>query len=473
MKRSRRKAPRKQTYQPGNEIAFQPRNARELAFRILDKHFRTDEFASRILEQLRQSTTLDEREIRLSMEMVYTVIRRQSTLNAVLEQYVARARHQVEGQLWTLLQLGVTQLIFLDSIPRHAAIHETVEVAKRLGRRGWPGFLNGVLRALNRDLTDETTDAAASNAVPLVQNRFRVLKRDVFPDPSADVVSWFSRAFSFPQWLAVRWSDRLQPAELFQMGFWFNAPPSLTLRINLLKTTRENSLQLLTENKITAHAGQHSAAVILNQTTDVTRLPGFSEGLFSVQDESAMNVADLLDPQPGETVLDMCAAPGTKTTHLAERMQNQGRILATDIKQKRLRHVRENAERFGLGIIHPVLIQPGLMPTDANTFDAALVDAPCSNTGVLGKRPEARWRLHERELPELAALQKQLLNSACDSVRPGGRVVYSTCSIEPDENSEVVRNILEKRSDMSLVRECEFSPGNPFDGGYQALLQRS
>ena len=450
-----------------------PRNARELAFCILDEHFRTEEFAVRLIDQFRQKITLDSREFRLAAELSYTVIRRQSTLNAIIEPHVSRPRHKVEGPLWTLLQLGTSQLVLMDQIPRHAAINETVTVAKRYGPRGWAGFVNGVLRSVEREVTDEFTTHPAKNAVPLTDGRFRLLKRNVFPDFSVEPSTHFARAFSFPTWLAERWQKRFTPDELNNIGFWFNKPPGMTLRINRLQTTRQEFLSLLAAENISAQPGKYPAAVILDQTTDVQKLPGFTEGFFTVQDESAMSTAELLNPQPGETVLDLCSAPGTKTTHLAEQMQNQGRIVATDIKSDRLNRVEQNAQRLQLEIIEPQLIRPELDDLPTDLFDAVLVDTPCSNTGVLGKRPEARWRMEEKELRELSTLQQQLLHAACERVRPEGRVGYSTCSIEPEEDHDVVKAVLAERPDFSLVREINFQPGNPFDGGYQALLQRS
>jgi 16S rRNA (cytosine967-C5)-methyltransferase len=449
-----------------------PRNARELAFCILDEHFQTEEFAVRLIDKFRQNISIDSREFRLAAELSYTVIRRQSTLNAIIEPHVSRPRHKVEGPLWMLLQLGTSQLVLMDQIPRHAALNETVAVAKRYGPKGWAGFLNGVLRSVEREVTDEFTTQPAMNAVPLTDGRFRLLKRNIFPDSPVEPSTHFSRAFSFPTWLAERWQKRFTPGELNDIGFWFNKPPGLTLRTNILRTSREEFLSILSAENIAAQPGKHPAAVILDQTTDVQKLPGFTEGLFTVQDESAMNTTELLNPQPGETVLDLCSAPGTKTTHLAEQMQNQGRIVATDIKDDRLNRVEQNAQRLHLEIIEPQLIRPELdnLPTDL--FDAVLVDAPCSNTGVLGKRPEARWRLEEKELRELSTLQQRLLHAACDRVRPLGRVVYSTCSIERDENHDVVKAVLAERPEFSLVREINFQPGNPFDGGYQTLLQR-
>jgi 16S rRNA (cytosine967-C5)-methyltransferase len=182
---------------------------------------------------------------------------------------------------------------------------------------------------------------------------------------------------------------------------------------------------------------------------------------------------NLLSPRAGETILDLCAAPGAKTTHLAERMGNEGTVIATDIRAERLRRVEDNCRRLGISIVRPTLVSGSGEDLPIGPFDAVLVDVPCSNTGVLGKRPEARWRIDASEIAELSHQQRALLVMACLRLKPGGRVVYSTCSIEPEENEAIVRNVLETHPEMTLIDERHHSPGRPADGGYQALLQRA
>ena len=184
-----------------------------------------------------------------------------------------------------------------------------------------------------------------------------------------------------------------------------------------------------------------------------------------------MFAAEMLAPRPGETVLDLCAAPGTKTTHLAELMQNRGRIIAADLREEKLARIRENAHRLGLTIIEPVLVSPAGDDIPPAPFDAVLVDAPCSNTGVLGKRPEARWRISPDDIRELAKLQRRLLRTAAERLKPDGRLVYSTCSIEPEENEGSIADLLTHRSDVLLEEQRLFLPGQPADGGFAALLR--
>ena len=214
-------------------------------------------------------------------------------------------------------------------------------------------------------------------------------------------------------------------------------------------------------------------AVTFNGSVDEaarTRLE--AHGTLTVQDETAMSASLLLAPQPGERVLDLCAAPGTKTTHLAELMNNEGHIIASDVDGRRLRRVEENARRLQLDIVEPLRILSDLSEFPTGPFDAILIDAPCSNTGVIGKRPEVRSRIGTPDIEELSSLQLKLLTSAARQLAPDGRIVYSTCSIEPEENADIVSAFLDAHADFQLKEVREFLPGQPSDGGFQALLVR-
>jgi 16S rRNA (cytosine967-C5)-methyltransferase len=218
-----------------------------------------------------------------------------------------------------------------------------------------------------------------------------------------------------------------------------------------------------------AEAGEHPQAIRLTETAAIRELPGYVEGWFSVQDESAMRVGSAVAPQPGETILDLCAAPGGKTTHLAEMMGNTGRILACDVDEHRLQTVGNLAERLELTVIETHRLHGEEVPL--GPFDRVLVDVPCSNTGVLGKRPEARWRLRPDDLRHLVNLQTRLLRLAIERVRPGGIIVYSTCSIEPEENRQVVEKVLEETPHLRLEMTEDAIPGRPADGGFWARLR--
>lgn len=306
---------------------------------------------------------------------------------------------------------------------------------------------------------------------PRGEGSFRILARPLLPDPRRDLPAYLAAAFSWPRWLADRWLHRHGPDECVRLGFWFNAPPPLWIRVNTTRLTRDEYLTKLADANVPVEPGEHTQSVKLTDGARVPDLPGFAAGEFAVQDHSSMLVASALAPKPGWQVLDLCAAPGGKTTHLAELMHHSGRIVACDIVAKRLDSVVELCRRMGVRIVEPRVLTDG---TDAPTgpFDAALVDVPCSNTGVLGRRPEVRWRLQPHEFEHLIRLQTTLLKTALTRVRPGGVVVYSTCSIDPDENWGVVRAVLGEMKGVKLEAEHTAIPGRPSDGGYWARLKR-
>jgi 16S rRNA (cytosine967-C5)-methyltransferase len=449
-------------------------NSRSLALQILLDCRKHDAFVQEILDRQLVEHPLSPADRRLVTQLVYGVLRRRGTLRALLEPFVNRPAHKVETWLWDALYLGACQLALLTHVPAHAAVHETVELAVRFGRPGARGFLNGVLRRLAELITDEHTTVAAADALPLESGEYRRLARPVLPDPAAHPLEYLAAAFGLPDWLVRRWLPRYGIEECRRLGFWFAGHAPLTLRCNPLRIGREQLLKALNEAGHAAEAGEHPQSVRLHEAGPIRELPGYAEGWFSVQDESAMRVASALAPQPDEMILDLCAAPGGKATHLAELMGNTGQIIACDVEERRLQTVATLAERLGLNIIQSVPLTPSSDKTDPpEEFDRALVDVPCSNTGVLGKRPEARWRLRPDDLRQLVRLQTRLLRLALESVKPGGVVVYSTCSMEPEENRQVVEKVLSELEDWRLEADEVAVPGRPADGGYWARLRHT
>jgi 16S rRNA (cytosine967-C5)-methyltransferase len=451
----------------------QHHNARSLALQILIACRKHDAFVQEILDRQLAAHTLSAADRRLVTQLVYGVLRRRGTLRALLEPLVNRPPHKVEPWLWDALCLGAYQLALLTQIPLHAAVYETVEMAVSFGRTSARGFLNGVLRRVAELMTDKRTSKAATDALPLEHGEYRRLFRSIFPDPVAQPREYLAAAFSLPDWLVHRWLPRYGFEECQRLGFWFAGPAPLTLRCQPLRCSRERLLAALREAGHEAQAGDHPQAIRLHESGQVRDLPGYSDGWFSVQDESAMRVASALAPETGETVLDLCAAPGGKTTHVAELMGNIGRITACDVDEQRLQTVASLAQRMGVTIIEPCRLRcDNSTDIPPGPFDRVLVDVPCSNTGVLGKRPEARWRLRPSDLRHLADLQTRLLRLAIERARPGGVVVYSTCSIEPEENRQVVESILESNPEWRLEEAGDAVPGRPADGGFWARLRR-
>jgi 16S rRNA (cytosine967-C5)-methyltransferase len=323
-------------------------DARSLALQVLLDSALHDGFVQELLDRRLAEHPLAPNDRRLATQLACGTLRRAGTLTALLRPLIAREPDRVEPWLWDVLRLGACQLALLDQIPSHAALHETVELASRFGRPQAKGFLNGVLRALNRLVTDDMAEAPAADALPLEGGRFRCLTQPALPDPAVYPVGYLADGFGLPIWLAERWSARYPQEECQRLGFWFAGPGPLTLRVNPLRGTREALLADLEAAGITAVAGDHPQAIRVREHAMVRGLPGFDEGRFAVQDESAMLVASAMGVQPGWRILDLCAAPGGKTTHLAELLGNEGAIVACDADAERLATVTELAGRLGL-----------------------------------------------------------------------------------------------------------------------------
>ncbi len=505
----KRKPPRQQTRRTPRPAArsdtprFGKPTFRSVAAGILMRYDegtgnRSAPFITELVDDALRTSTLEPQDRRLVTEITLGIIRRRRTLEKVLNAYVTRGRERIETPLWRLLELGACQLLLMESIPSHAAVNETVQLAAKLGRPDWKGLLNGVLRSIDRDtragvfepgtpLESGTPFSPGRCDVPVItlpdqfqEDRlipgvtYRRLVTPLFPDPADDLAAWLADAFSFPDWIIDDWLDRHGPEEAERLTAWFNTPGMLSLRVNLRRISPDALLARLHESGIAAVASPAlNEGIRLARSVRVADLPGFSDGLCSIQDESAMHAARLLAPSPGEQILDLCAAPGGKTTHLAEIMQDDGAITACDVSAPRLLRVAQAADRLGLTSITCQVIDTGGTQVPPGPFDAALLDVPCSNTGVLGKRPDVRWRLSEVDFKELTTLQTELLTIALSRVRTGGRIVYSTCSIDPRENEELVRALCAREPGISLEREQFHRPGFPGDGGYQALLRKA
>jgi 16S rRNA (cytosine967-C5)-methyltransferase len=444
--------------------------ARSLALQVLLEGHRHGAFVQELLNHYLTASALAPPDRRLAAQLAYGVLRRRSTLDALSAPFIARPLGPGKENVREVLRLGALQLVLLDNIPVHAATHSTVGLIDTPRMRG---FVNAVLRNVAALRTGDLLPGPAVDALPLEDGRYRRLSRAVLPSPEAHPVEYLAAAFALPEWLAKRWLERHGWEEAVRLGQWFIATPPLWLRVNPLRTDRVALLAALAAAGVAAEPGEHPQAIRLAGHANIRELPGYAEGHFAVQDASAMKVASALAPAPGSLVLDLCAAPGSKTCHLAELMRNQGGILACDIDAVRLETVREQSRRLGVSIIetHPLTL--GQEDPPAGPFDAILVDAPCSNMGVVGRRPEVRWRLRERELSELARLQTRLLTLALSRLKPGGRLVYSTCSVEPEENQQLVRSVLDVTPGLALEQDEEQHPGRPADGGYWARLVRT
>jgi 16S rRNA (cytosine967-C5)-methyltransferase len=446
--------------------------ARRVAADVLHRSRDRTGFAAELVDEQLSRVPLSGPDRRFVTQLVFGVLRRKGTLDALLKPFVKLPPHAVEPRVWDVLHLGAFQLAFLTHVPKHAAVNETVSLAHYIGSPRAIGFVNGVLRRVAELVTDEFVGAPGADAVPFDTGRYRKLTQPILPDPARETEAYLAAAHSWPRWLAARWLARYGAEECARLGFWFNAPPPLWLRVNKLNVDRETYRLRLAAALIDTETGDHPQSLRLVESHAVRDLPGYADGDFAVQDHSSLLVASAVAPQPGWRVLDLCSAPGGKTTHLTELADNRAHVTACDIDEKRLATVRSLCERMRAKGVETVLLKENDEPP-AGPFDAALLDVPCSNTGVLGRRPEVRWRLKPTEFEHLIRLQTRLLLQVLDRMNPGGVVVYSTCSIEPDENEGVVAAVRRAVKGLAVEAEHHAVPGRPSDGGYWARLRKA
>jgi len=436
----------------------------------------SSEFTENLLEIALANARLSPADRGLCHELVCGVIRWQATLDRLIARKTTPGR-EPRPALINLLRLGLYQIFWLDRIPPHAAVHETVEQAKRSGYVSQAGFINAVLRGYLREF-DEVKKILADMKI------------------SQPALGW-----SHPEWLVERWRKNFGNEKTRQLLEWNNTPPKTFARVNPLKfcSSRRESAQNTdgkNQSRLTPAATKEfgDAGDLLarwreeNVEYDFVRrdwldenlvfelkshpplnsLGSFRDGWFYIQDPSTLLAACKLGAQPDETILDLCAAPGGKTTFIAQQMNNEGRIVAHDSFADRLKLIRVNCQRLGVTCAE-VTSTFNFPPA---TFDRILVDAPCSNTGVMRRRVDLRWLIQLPEIERLRTTQLVLLKQAATVLKPGGILVYSTCSLEPEENSEVVKEFLAANASFKLESERQLLPfADNVDGAFVARLK--
>jgi 16S rRNA (cytosine967-C5)-methyltransferase len=358
------------------------------------------------------------------------VIRHQARLDWAIQQHLRSPKEKIPSWLRWLLRLGAYQLLYLDRIPASAAVDEAVELAKSHAGRKIGDFVNAVLRAIARGQHDPAQPLAI-----------------------ADPVERVAVSLSHPVWLVRRWMKRFGPERTILLCQANNEIPPVALRVNRLKTTKEELAESLSSAGQKVEPGRLVPdALILQSAASLRELQAYRDGWFYIQDEAAQLVSFAVAPQPGERILDACAAPGGKTTHMAEIMQNRGEIVSLDASEKRLLPLRENAKRLGLSIIDTRRADAARPPIDIinDRFDRILVDAPCSGLGVLRRHPEGKLRKREPMIAEYHRLQLKILENVAPLLKKGGVLVYSTCSTEAQENEELVDAFLKTHPDLLL-----------------------
>lgn len=404
-------------------------NSRQLSLVVLRDIYRRDAYTDIALDQGLKKANLSNVERNLATELVYGIVRRQRTLNALIDQLGKKKANQQPPDLRIILQIGLYQLRYLTQIPESAAVNTTVDLAKKNGFTQLSGVVNGLLRAYAR---------LAKQDDPLILPVEPVQKLGIL--------------YSFPDWMIKLWIEQFGQETTESLGEWFNQTPLLDLRINPLKTTLKEVQATFLEDGIKVSPVDHlpQALRLISGSRSIVDLPGFEQGWFTVQDSSAQLVTHLLDPQSGETIIDACAAPGGKTTHIAELIKDDGIIWACDRSASRLKKLQENQKRLNLRSIRILTGDSRQFSQFLESADRVLLDAPCSGLGTLHKRPDLRFRQTPERINELVHLQQELLEQTASWVKPKGILVYATCTLNVIENERVIENFLEKHPNWTI-----------------------
>jgi 16S rRNA (cytosine967-C5)-methyltransferase len=423
-------------------------NPRQLAFLALRDIQKRGAYTDIALDRVLRTAKLNSADRSLVTELVYGSVRRMRSLDALIDQLGKKKAHQQPPDLRTILHIGLYQLRYQSRIPASAAVNTTVELAKENGFKGLAGVVNGLLRQYERLAT---ASADAESNPPKSHDPLQL------PE---EPVARLGILHSFPDWIIKLWVEQLGIEEAESLCEWLNQSPTIDLRVNLLRVSIEEVEAAMQSAGVDVRRVPHlpQALRVVGGTGAIQQLPGFNEGWWTIQDSSAQLVSHLLNPKAGDVVIDACAAPGGKTTHIAELMGDEGKIWACDTKPSRLKKVQENAQRLQLQSIQICTGDSRNFPQFINSADAVLLDAPCSGNGTLHRRPDIRWRVTPATVDELSVLQGELLEQAATWVKPGGILVYATCTLHPQENERVIQSFLERHSSWQIEPLLADSP---------------
>ncbi len=397
-------------------------NAREIALMVLKEVDGEGAYSNIALNRLLEKHRPGKLDRAFATELVYGTLRNLNTLDWLLGHFLKQPMKKQTSWLRSILRLGAYQIVFMDRVPDSAAVNESANLAGRYAHAGAVNFVNGVLRNLARGY-----------------------KNIAYPDYESDPVAHIALRYAHPPWLVQRWLRDYGPDDTIALCRADNAPAPNTIRTNTLKITREDLAERLAAEGVDSRATAFAPeGLYIEGFMSLHGFKPFEEGLFQVQDESSMLVGHALSPAPGSFVLDATSAPGGKATHLAQLMGDRGTVMAADIHPHKLDLIEDNCRRLGISCVHAFLADARDFSGElAGKADYVLVDAPCSGLGVLRRRPDSRWRRTPEQIPEILELQRRILNSAASCLKPGGVLVYSTCTLAAEENLAQVKHFIE------------------------------
>lgn len=442
---------------------------RSLAVNILNRVDQKNAYAEPLLDSyLSRDYITDVRDRNLLTELVYGTLRMRNHLDWIISSLYKGKPKSMEIGLKNILRIALYQLVYTDRIPAFAAVDEAVKITQR----EYPGrdrLVNAILR-----------------------NTVRIMDNITYPAFEKEPARYISIVHSHPEWLVARWVQRFGMDETIALCKSNNEKPPLTLRVNTIKANRDEIVRKLRKDGYNVRSTDFSSSgiIISNPSSAIQNLQLYSDGYLQIQDEASQLVAYITDPKPGETILDLCSGVGIKTTHLAELMENNGKILAVDINRKKRQELRALADKLNttIAVQHMGDASEDLGKNYHDTFDRVLIDAPCSGLGTLRRNPEIKWRIQEHSIKNCTILQKKILHSAARYPKRGGVIVYCTCSIEFEENENVVLEFLSTHPDYrqmtpSAIMNFDMLDENGFfktyphrhgtDGFFAAVLLRT
>jgi 16S rRNA (cytosine967-C5)-methyltransferase len=479
------------------------KSARKIASEVLTQFDPNRNYAAPILNKLLLKTAEKQR----ATDLVFGSVRNRTALDTVIAKFSGQPVERIAARLLSILRIATFELVYSPETPEYSIVNEAVENAKAIGGKKQVGFVNAVLRQITRHITNRQvalTDANLRNTIPQAATtgcEFDPPMADLLPDPEASPSDYLSAAFSLPKWLVIDWLGEFGTELTRQICLASNRRPSIYLRPNRLRTTIQQlaeqfrqadiDLEIISDQR--SHSTEPDSLIKIKSPRAIKELPGFAEGLFTVQDITASRAVRILRPQPNWTILDLCAAPGVKTTQLAELTGDSARIIATDINNQRLQKLKANTTRLGINSVSIVAYEN--LESDLvkfGPFDAVLLDVPCSNTGVLAKRIEVRHRIKPKAIEGLTKTQSELLGTAIrlGRLQAAGKICYATCSIQKAENGDLVRDFLLQNRSFKLESEeltlpsvvPQSVPGGSsgphiadagdHDGGYVAIIAK-
>lgn len=432
---------------PGICLNQNEHSVRCLAYEILTRVLSEGTHADQAFEQVLKKSHLPAKDVGLLTELVNGTLRWRGQLDWVIKSYYRGKWSGLPPALLRILELGLYQLMHLSKVPAYAAVSESVEIARREGGEQWSKLVNGILRSYLR------TGAKLQ-----------------FPGIAEQPVEAVAVNYSHPSWLVRRWIQKWGVEKTVRYCQYNNTRPTLTLRVNTLKSDAVSLAAQLRDAGFQVTRSPYFADFLkIAKGANLTKTDAFRKGLFAIQDESTALAVRVLQPEPGDVVWDMCAAPGGKTAHVAAAMQNSGIICATDVKLERLKLLQENRARLQLGCVHVILADARHM--ELRKVTKILLDAPCSGLGVLARRADLRWRKKEKDIRNISRIQTALLNRAASCLQKHGVLVYSTCTLESEETEEQVTKFLQQHSDFVLqpAQDPDLMPFSQPGGFYCAL----